>query len=289
MPRKLKRQHKTSQHSKESPEPKISPEGKEKRLYFMDETGPVSSNTTTRGAELCGDATPGFSGMITREMATELKTLIRQVETNLLSKMADIDIKTEFKELQKTVEEMRRSTEFLNNDVEKLKIDLPELQNKFEDRCSELDRSNALMQAYVARENLVLINVPEVRGLDGKEDTKQVFLDFLEQKLEMDGNNIEIQRVHRVFSKKPAPRPIKIRLLRYTDKEKILRNANKLRGHQEVIFSDYPPKIRAARKLLLPKMKEAREQGKKVTFSRTEPDKLIIDGNIVSYDWKKLK
>lgn len=81
------------------------------------------------------------------------------------------------------------------------------------------------MQAYVARENLVLIDVPELPGLDRKEDIRRVFLEFLDQKLDIDGSGFDIQRFHRVFSRKEGPRPIKIRLLRYTDKEKILQNA----------------------------------------------------------------
>ena len=187
------------------------------------------------------------------------------------------------------MDDIKKGMDNLNTEVEQLKQDVPAMQNKVDKQCLELERQHALLQAYVTRENLVLMNVPEHRGLDGKEDTKQVFINFLQENLDIDATDMDIQRVHRVFSKKGGSRPIKVRLLRYSDKENILRNAKKLKGKEPVIFEDYPPKIRAARKVLLPQLKQARQDGKRATFSRTEPDKLIIDGNFVSCDWKKLK
>ena len=106
---------------------------------------------------------------------------------------------------------------FLNAEVEELKKELPEVNKKLEKQPVDLERQHALTQAYVARENLVIINILE-QIVEGKEDTKKVFWGFLEDRLEI-SEQIEIQRVHRVGAKtRGYPRLIKARLLRYTDK-----------------------------------------------------------------------
>ena len=46
----------------------------------------------------------------------------------------------------------------------------------------------------------------------------------------IDGREMEIQRVHRLYTKKPGSKPIKVRLLRFADKQQMLRNASKLHG-----------------------------------------------------------
>ena len=172
--------------------------------------------------------------------------------------------------------------------MEELKAQLPETEKRLNGKIYELDRQNALLQAYVARENLVVVGVPEQKNENGREDTELVFNKFVKENLEIE-DKMEYQRVHRIFSKKPGPRPIKVRFLRYSDKEAVLRNAKKLRGKPQSVFDDLPPKIREARRILLPHLKEARQQNKKAIFSKSEPDKLIIEGKVISSDWSKLK
>ena len=47
------------------------------------------------------------------------------------------------------------------------------------------------------------------------------------------------------------------------------------------VYADYPDEIRERRKKQWPRMKKAREEGKTAFFSKPEPDKLFIDGELV--------
>ena len=95
--------------------------------------------------------------------------------------------------------------------------------------------------------------------------------------------NIEIQRVHRVGkSNKGKPRPILARFLRFQDRERILRQGLKLKGTEYMMLQDFPQEIIEKRHKRMPKLKEAKGKGLRVSFSKSEPDKLIINGKIVS-------
>ena len=47
------------------------------------------------------------------------------------------------------------------------------------------------------------------------------------------------------------------------------------------VYADFPDEIRHGRKTQWPRMKKAREEGKTAFFSKSEPDKLFIDGELV--------
>ena len=95
-------------------------------------------------------------------------------------------------------------------------------------------------------------------------------------------NDIEFQRVHRLgkrSDKKGKPRVIIARFLRYTDREAVFSLRASLDKESEVgIGPDLPKDVVDMRKPLIPRMLEARKQGKHAAFSRAEPYKLFIDG-----------
>ena len=79
--------------------------------------------------------------------------------------------------------------------------------------------------------------------------------------------------------KKGKPRVIIARFLRYTDREAVFSLRASLDKESEVgIGPDLPKDVVDMRKPLIPKMLEARKQGKHAAFSRAEPYKLFIDG-----------
>ena len=47
------------------------------------------------------------------------------------------------------------------------------------------------------------------------------------------------------------------------------------------VYADFSDEIRHRRKTQWPRMKKAREEGKTAFFSKSEPEKLFIDGELV--------
>ena len=95
------------------------------------------------------------------------------------------------------------------------------------------------------------------------------------------------QRVHRIGAKKPdSPRPIIARFLLFLDREKVFKRALELKDEIDVrvhaLYADYPREIQERRRNLCPRLKRAREQGKRALLDKKEPDKLIIDGHVVT-------
>jgi len=54
--------------------------------------------------------------------------------------------------------------------------------------------------------------------------------------------------------------------------------------HKEVseVYADYPKEIQERRRKLWPRLKRAREDGRRAFFDKKEPDKLFIDGHLVT-------
>ena len=112
----------------------------------------------------------------------------------------------------------------------------------------------------------------------------------MKSKLEVDTSNIEFQRVHRVgkVNDDERPRPIIARFLRsslfalrYGDREFIFSKARALKDSGYGISAELPREIVRRRKDQGKKLSDARKDGKRTFFSRTEPDKLYIDGVLI--------
>lgn len=214
---------------------------------------------------------------------------MKALETKVTNLSNDVTLlKTEHKKIQKSVIEIDDGMSSLNKDVEEIqawkKKTTTELQNLKKvnmDKVNSED-TNTLktkieyMEAYSRRENLKFVGIPEE---DKTENTKQVLINFLQKEVQLtDASAIEFQRVHRQqYSDNGKPRTIIARFLRYEDVEYVLRNAKNLKNTRYVIYQDFPKAILERRKKLMPAFKNARKEGKKAYFSRTEPDKLYID------------
>ena len=55
-----------------------------------------------------------------------------------------------------------------------------------------------------------------------------------------------------------------------------------MKGTEYMILQDFPHEIIERRRKQMPKLKEAKKRGQKVSFSKSEPDKLFIDGKFIS-------
>ena len=149
------------------------------------------------------------------------------------------------------------------------------------------------MEAYSRRENLKFEGIPETfassdkdgatqRGEVSTENTKAVLTDFLERVLGIeDAQDIEYQRVHRMGKPRKESgreRIIIARFLRFSDRERVLKRGRKLKETGYKMYEDLPKEIHEMRKLQMEKLKNARKDGKRAYFSRSEPDKLYING-----------
>ena len=96
--------------------------------------------------------------------------------------------------------------------------------------------------------------------------------------------DIDFQHVHRIGAKKPdSPRPIIAPFLRFPDREKVFKRVLELKDEIDVkLYADYPKEIQERRRKFWPRLKRAREEGKRAFFDKKEPDKLVIDGHMVT-------
>ena len=135
------------------------------------------------------------------------------------------------------------------------------------------------LEAYSRRENIKFLNIPEAR----EEDTEEVLRSFMERDLGYrNGRSVEIQRVHRLSNRRnsnTAPRPIIARFLRYKDVEEIFSLGRRLEGTDFQMFRDLPLEIIKRRKDQMTVFKQARRQGMRASFSKSQPDKLFINGS----------
>ena len=170
--------------------------------------------------------------------------------------------------------------------------EVEELRGTVEDKDKQIEylhTQHLYLESYSRRENLKFFGIPEseASASEGKDavGTIDVLRDFLHDVLGFRDpkRNMEFQREHR-FGKsvRGKRRPILARFLRYQDHETVLRARFELKGTEYVILQDFPQEIMKRRRKQMPKLKEAKKRGQKVSFSKSEPDKLFIDGKFIS-------
>ena len=139
------------------------------------------------------------------------------------------------------------------------------------------------LESYSRRENLKFFGIPEkeASASEGKDAVGSVDVlgEFLHEVLGFGDpkRNMEFQRVHRIGkSVRGKPRPILARFLRYQDRETVLRAGFGLKDTEYMILQDFPQEIIERRRKQMPKLKEAKKRSQKVSFSKSEPDKLLL-------------
>ena len=78
-------------------------------------------------------------------------------------------------------------------------------------------------------------------------------------------------------------RTITARFFRYSDMERVFKCGRKLKDTNFKMFQDIPKELHERRKMQMDKLKKARKEGKRAYFSKSEPDKLSIDGKYVQF------
>ena len=202
-----------------------------------------------------------------------LESSVKSIE----GEIATLNAKTNA--VEKSVGAMDNSLKFLNSEIEELKSKA----NESERKIKSLNDRILYQDVYSRRENLRFFNIPESTD-PTQENAKELIYRYMEREIEVDrARDIEFQRVHRIGVKKSgSPRPIIARFLRFPDRERVFKRAMEVKDEIEVrVYADYPKEIQERRRKLWPRLKQAREDGKRAFFDKKEPDKLIVDGHLV--------
>ena len=113
----------------------------------------------------------------------------------------------------------------------------------------ELSEKLLEYQTESRRDNIIITGLKE----KPHETPEKAAQDLLQR---IDITNCEFQKCHRIGKPRTNPqaqsRPLVIRLLKHTDKIRIMKNRNKLAKTSIYINDDYPPEIQSERKALLP-------------------------------------
>ena len=230
----------------------------------------------------------------------------------ILATLCSLDTKME--ELNNTVTSLQSKNSLMEIDIDSVKGKQKNLDGKFTHMetnstladehisklQSSLDKSKGeidechwkilYLEAYSRRENLKFEGIAFASQHDAtpspSEETKDVLVDFLENVLGIeDAKNIDFQRVRRVGKPKndsgDGGRAIIARFLRFLDKERVFKQGRKLKGTDYRMFEDIQKELHQKRKAQMERLKEATKEGTRANFSKSEPDKLYIDGKYV--------
>ena len=106
----------------------------------------------------------------------------------------------------------------------------------------DLRKKILYLETYSRRENLKLAGIPEVSS--DQEDTKTVLTNFISRQLGIENpEEIEFQRVHQIGKKGDRPRMVIALFLRFADRERIMRNAYKLKNKDFTMYDDIPKEL----------------------------------------------
>ena len=209
---------------------------------------------------------------------------------NLCAKMTIVEsdvskLKDDACVTEKNLKKMDDGLQWMNTEMEGLKLQIKLLETAKED----LHTQQLYAEAYSRRENLKFFGLAERETKSNQEsseaiNTRNILFEFLENSLGFENpeKKIELQRVHRLG--KPTPgkaRPIIARFLRYQDREMVLRASFHQRDSEIKVLEDYPQEIIERRRKQIKKLKEAKKNGMKASFSKAEPVKLYINGKFI--------
>ena len=166
----------------------------------------------------------------------------------------------------------------------KLETEIDTLKVRFLDEQENL----IALENYSQRENLRFMNVPEQEG----ENCANIIYDIIENKLNMDVENLQFHAIHRVGKQRSSdgtskayPRPIIARFLRREDRDMVLKVNGRLRHssrYENVYITQENAKaIQMERKVLINAMFLARKKGMNV---KVVDRNLVVNNNVYNVD-----
>ncbi|XP_070573906.1 uncharacterized protein [Ptychodera flava] len=203
---------------------------------------------------------------------------LRNVKVDLGRKMDKLssDLHKKIDDLSHDINDVQRELEEAREETARL----AEENKALSDQVCELTRELDSMNGQMKRDNLIF------KGLDQDENeswdqTESKVKSFITEKLGIDGEIIEFDRVHRLTNARTRPQPIIAKFSRYQQRKQVFEAAKNLKGTDFQISEDFTRRVRDTRRKLGRHLAAARNEGKRAFLSF---DKLKIDGTTYVYD-----
>lgn len=190
-----------------------------------------------------------------KEEMEKLSSRVDNLETN------NINNKNDIKNLQKEIKDIEEGLHFQEEVFDK-KID--ELHDRTDDvnsECDEIWDKMRQLEDRNRRNNLRIVGLEEHEN-ETSSDVEEKVINLFKDKLKIT-KDIEIDRAHRTGPKRNKSRPIVLKLLRYKDKLKILKEAHHLQNSGIWINEDFSKATVDIRKGLLVEIKRRKASGEK--------------------------
>jgi len=235
----------------------------------MATTRSKSSSSKHDSNPLNSDSEPTLS---TITIVKELLAVHESALKTLFTSFIDSNNKR-FDSLIGEVQALKNSLEFTQKDVQGLKqhnldVQINDIQKEVDMVKDKLDD----LENRSRRNNLCFDGIEESLNESWRETEAKV-KELLANQLNLE-NDMVIERAHRVGAKKEGKnRPIVCKFLNYKDRDNIFNEKKLLKGTGVFIRDDVSERVLNKRKELMPKLIEARNNGKIAYF---QFDKLVI-------------
>jgi hypothetical protein len=186
-------------------------------------------------------------------------------------------IEDKSKKSDERIEKIENKTESTDFSLGLVNDKMIQLEKEKENLHDEL----VYLQSQSMRNNLVFGNIPEAPTEDSDETEKNL-RNFMHEKMKVASeivDAIKFERVHRMGPKGNGRcRKIVAKFTLFKEREMIRKQWKTLESTPFFVHEQFPREVSDKRRLLLPKMKEARKQGKTAWLAY---DTLYIDGRPV--------
>ena len=168
------------------------------------------------------------------------------------------DLKASLQFSQADLDDLQATKACSTEKIQVISDSLADYQTSINNLFEKMD----YVENQTRRNNLLIDGVSDSKSESWSEieiNVKKVISDHLK----IDSKLIEIERSHRTgkYDHAGRPRPIVVKLLRYKNKEEILKRAKSLKGTNIFINEDFSENVRMKRKNLLPQLREERKKG----------------------------
>ena len=203
-------------------------------------------------------------------------------------------IKTEFgKRFDQVDSKIDEQVEKLKQQLEEVKTDQTESRKEINEIRKEnrfLRRRLNNIEGQSRRNNIIVRGIPETEDKESWDDCEQAVRECLQRKLEMNVDEMSIERAHRLPRNRNAPigapRDMIIKLSFWKEKMNIIKKAKEIKPHDFYFMEDYCDDVKLARGKLKATLTNARNNDLNAYLSF---DKLVVVNdnnrrNIYVYD-----
>ena len=201
----------------------------------------------------------------------------KRIDTFVRETITDIaEIKASLQYTQKEVDQMKEDVN--NNSAQRVVTD--RLLQRLDADVRRLDDACDYLENQSRRNNLRIDGVKEKPG-ESWEETEAALRLVVKRDLKLPAgqvDNLQIERAHRTgAATAQRDRTIVVKFNSFKDRDAIIRAARTVKPRGVFVNEDYSQRVVSRRKELLPKMREARENGKIAYLSF---DKLVVKDKV---------